>query len=106
MWFGCKRNYVRFAHAHGFTPVARLFFSLRDRLPFFVFFVFYVFFVVKNSSADFVRDPGAFSTTQYVFSGALFHWQARTPAVDADVDPPKRKALTFERRLRQLLIAH
>ncbi|MBQ3350757.1 MAG: hypothetical protein IJG38_10185 [Thermoguttaceae bacterium] len=39
------------------------------------------------------RDPETFSTTQKVFSGALFHWQAGTPAVDEDVDPPYRKAL-------------
>ena len=28
-------------------------------------------------------------------AGRLFYWQARTPAVDADVDPPKRKRPPF-----------
>ena len=42
------------------------------------------------SFADFVRDPEAFSTSSQIISGALFHWQARTPAVDEDVDPPKK----------------
>ncbi|MBQ3350337.1 MAG: hypothetical protein IJG38_08045 [Thermoguttaceae bacterium] len=41
--------------------------------------------------ADSFRDPEAFSVLSEIFNGALFHWQARTPAVDADVDPPKRK---------------
>ena len=39
--------------------------------------------------ADNIRAPWTFSAVQYVFRGAEFHWQARTPAVDEDVDPPK-----------------
>jgi hypothetical protein len=41
--------------------------------------------------ADYIRDPEAFSASAEIFPVALFHWQARTPAVDEDVDPPKRK---------------
>ena len=36
-----------------------------------------------------------------VFRGAIFHWQARTPAVGEDADPPNRKP-----PLAQLLIAN
>ena len=45
------------------------------------------------SFADFVRDPERFSVASEVISGSLFRWQAGTPAVDEDVDPPKRKRL-------------
>ena len=43
------------------------------------------------SFAGFVRDPRSFLATHLGDNRALFQWQARTPAVDADVDPPKRK---------------
>ena len=90
------------------------------------FFVFYVFFVIKilwrltqsrssrsEGSGDFwklprfllrtyVRDQKKVGFVGRGNGGALFHWQARTPAVDEDVDPPKR----IRRSLRQLLIAH
>ena len=43
------------------------------------------------SFADNVRTPVRFLATHLGDNRALFQWQARTPAVDADVDPPKRK---------------
>ena len=46
----------------------------------------------KIRVADFVRDPELFLAAKAFFNRTEFHWRAGTPAVDEDVDPPKRKA--------------
>ena len=48
---------------------------------------FFVCFVAKKKRTD-VRDPERLIALSIVYGGEFFPWQARTPAVDEDVDPP------------------
>ena len=65
--------------------------TLRNASAAYYFFAIFAFFAAEILRRTYVRDPERFLVVAEIFSGALFQWQARTPVVDADVDPPKRK---------------